>query len=160
MTRFVTRLMIVYTLVTIVLVSGIVFYEKHQQSERRHPRKSLYVVNLTADTLSVYITGNYTKAEKRTMTDKPDEDDISARSTATPYSWHDHIENRASSFRIPHKSGQDIGFPENFELHIDGTKHDVVIGRKQFYDLIGNDLQRNSWIIYITPELLTLFNNN
>ncbi len=152
MKRFVLNLFWIYTLITVIVVSTLIYIGKEQQRESDLPRKSLYVVNLTTDTLSVYITGNYTKAEKRAMTDKPDTDDISARSTETPHRWEENIENRASFFRIAHKSGMNIGFPENFELHIEGRKHEVTIDREQFYELIGNDLQRSWWIVYITPE--------
>lgn len=157
MKRYILRLLLIYTLISIALVGSIIFIEKREKRERNYPRKRLYVVNLTKDTISVHLTGSYTKAEKKELIDKPDRDTFPEDTITLPYLYHERAVRQAIDFYIPHKQHKDIAFPENFRLHIKHHFGDIMLTREQILELSKGNSSQNSWTLYIDSNLLSQF---
>ena len=154
MKRFILRLLLAYTLISIVVVSGVIIIEKHDRRESRMPRKTLYVVNRTGDSITVSISGAYTQEEKRKMGDKPDEYIFREQAQTLPYHHHDGVERQAVRFHIPHKYNKEIEFPDDFTLRIKSAKREIILNKEQLEYRINKRYDQNWWAIYVEPYWL------
>ncbi len=155
MTRFVIRLVLIYAILSVIGVGGCIFWIKKTDRDNAIPRKELFVVNLSNDTIYIYLSGNYTKQEKRLLKDKPDRDILTSSSEETlPYSSMDGTIHRAACFYIPHKKGKDIRLPDNFEIHIRCSRGSITLNRKQFFEITHGRTSDDSWTLYVTDFLI------
>jgi len=158
MKRFILWLLLVYTLVSAVFVGSIILIEKNLQRENNHPRKSLYIVNQTNDTISVCLSGSYTDTEKKKLKEKPDRYEYLPSDGATiPYSYSEGVKVYVIHFMMPYKRDKDIDFPEDFTVHIQNEQGKIELTRKQFFQFTKGKLSDNMWILYIDSLLLSRF---
>lgn len=167
MKRFILRLLLIYTLISIIMIVCAILILNHDPNESCYPHKMLYVVNMTGDSISVSISGAYTKEEQRAMGDKPDEYIFPEQAQTLPYHRYNGSLGQAASFYIPHKHNTDIEFPVDFKIHIRSPKNEVTFNRNQFEYYAGRKYDWNWWVIYIKPHWLepevpdtTIFTSN
>ena len=157
MKRFTLQILLLYTFISIIFVGGVIIISNNDRKENRYPRKNIYIVNLTGDTVSIHLTGSYTKAEKKLLTDKPDTYTFSDRVENLPYlhSYSTGITTmQAIRFRIPHKCDKEINFPENFTVHIQNQYGEILLTRQQFFRLTKGKPSDNTWTLYLDPSLI------
>ncbi|MDR2916334.1 MAG: leucine-rich repeat domain-containing protein [Tannerella sp.] len=154
MKRFILRLLLAYTIISIVVVAGVIAINKHDHNEHQIPRKTLYVVNMTGDSITVSISGAYTKEEKRKMDDKPDDYVFMEQEQPLPYHYEEGVERQAAAFYIPHKHDKKIEFPDDFVLHIKSAKRNITLNKEQVTGRINGRYDQNWWVIYVHPSWL------
>lgn len=154
MIRFILNLLLVYVLISVIMIISVILISKRDRCESSCPRKMLYVVNMTDDSISVSISGAYTEEEQRMMGDKPDEYIFTEDTQTLPYHWIDGEERQAAGFRIPHKYNTEIEFPNNFMLHIKSAKREITLNKNDFENYINHRFDQNWWAVYVEPQWL------
>lgn len=154
MKRFILCLLLTYTLISVTMIVSIILISDHERRESHYPRKMLYVVNMTGDSISVSISGAYTKEEQRVMGDKPDGYVFTESTQMLPYHWIEGEERQAAGFHLPHKCNTEIEFPNDFVLYIKSAKREITLNKEQFTDQINGRYDRNWWVIYVEPHWL------
>ena len=156
MTRFILRTLLIYTILSVVITGSIIFFSKRESRERRYPRKTLYVVNMTNDTISVYLTGTYTRAEKRALDDKPDQYTFRENIETLPYEDAYGAVIQSIAMHIPYKRDHDILFPQDFTIHIEKQdESSISLSREQFFRLTKGKSSDNTWVLYVDSLMLS-----
>ena len=155
MKKFVIRLFLIYTLLSVILVGTLMFLFHMQETSEPVPRKEIYIVNLTDDTIQVHLSGSYQDKEYRLLKDKPDRKEFSFEKSTLPFPFSDQMTGKATRYPVPYRTGTDIGFPDNFALRIEHDGGNTVIDREQFYNLVHGTSRDNSWTLYITDQFFS-----
>jgi len=164
MKGFILNTILIYTLLSSILVAGIVTFDKYKREENNTPRKKLYVVNQTDDSISVYLTGKYTKYEKWKMKDRPDSytlpsDTFTLPLDTSPYIYRNEVVKcQVAEYEIPHKYNKEIPFPSDMLIHIKHKHNEIIIDKNELYRLSGGEASDNAWTLYIVPSLFSLPN--
>ena len=150
MKNFILWLLPIYAILSIAIVATLIITSENEKRERRFPRKQLYVVNLSNDSIAVSISGSYDKYEKKEMKDKPDTYTISGDTIVMPYNWYEEQIRQAATFRLPHKHNKKIKFPRDFRIHVKSPQREFDLDRSAIYG--GDDTEKNWWVVYIHPH--------
>ena len=149
MKRFILRTLLLYTLLSIVISGCVIYFGIKDKRESRYPRKTLYVVNRTNDTISIQVFGVYTKAEKRALNSKPDQDTFYRGMSTLPYEYATGAVRQATAILIPHKRDCDIQFPQDFAIHIHKQEESISLSREEFFQRVKGKSSDNTWVLYI-----------
>ena len=149
MKRFILRTLLIYILLSIVISGSVIYFGKKDIRENRYPRKTLYVVNRTNDTISIEVFGVYTKAEKRALNRKPDRYTFHRGMSTLPYEDATGAVKQAAAILIPHKRDCDIQFPQDFAIHIHKQEESITLSREQFFQQVKGKSSDNIWVLYV-----------
>lgn len=155
MKRFTLLILLIYTIVSVVFVGTIIIIEKNAQRENNHPRKNLYIINQTNDTISVWLSGSYTDSEKKKLKDKPDTYIFPEQVDKLPYFYSDGAKAYAMRIHLPFKCDKEINFPENFSIHIQNQYGEITLTREQFMQLTKGEISDNTWALYIDKHIVS-----